>query len=49
MFNKTIKRFKSLPQETKAMVFLFWVYEFSQIIKAGWLVPIQFVKIMKKN
>ncbi len=32
MFSKTLNRFRVLPQATKAMVFLFWVYEFSQVI-----------------
>lgn len=32
MFTKTLQRFKALPATTQAMVFLFWVYEFSQVI-----------------
>lgn len=32
MFLKTLHRFRDLPDSTRAMVFLYWVYEFSQII-----------------
>lgn len=32
MFLKTLNRFRALPESTRAMVFLFWVYEFSQLI-----------------
>ncbi|MFA4814715.1 MAG: MFS transporter [Candidatus Gracilibacteria bacterium] len=32
MFQKTLLRFRELPDSTRAMVFLYWVYEFSQVI-----------------
>jgi hypothetical protein len=32
MIAKTIKRFNSLSSELKAMVALFWVYDFAQVI-----------------
>lgn len=32
MFLKTLHRFRALPETTRAMVFLYWVYEFSQTI-----------------
>ncbi len=32
MFSKTLNRFRALPAAPKAMVYLFWVYEFSQLI-----------------
>ncbi|MDH3324644.1 MAG: MFS transporter, partial [Candidatus Peregrinibacteria bacterium] len=32
MFAKTFNRFKDLSVETKSMIFIFWVYEFVQVI-----------------
>ncbi|MEK9159987.1 MAG: MFS transporter [Patescibacteria group bacterium] len=32
MFTKTLRRFRALPDSARAMVFLYWVYEFSQMI-----------------
>ena len=32
MYEKTISRFKKLPEVTKSMIFIFWVYEFVQTI-----------------
>ena len=32
MISKTLHRFKTLPLTARAMVYLFWIYEFSQII-----------------
>ena len=32
MFTKTLHRFRALPDDARAMVFLYWVYEFSQMI-----------------
>ena len=32
MILKTLHRFKTLPLTARAMVYLFWIYEFSQII-----------------
>ena len=32
MFTKTLKRFRSLPKETQAMVYLYWIYEFAELI-----------------
>lgn len=32
MFTKTLHRFRALPDSARAMVFLYWVYEFSQMI-----------------
>ncbi|MFA6023779.1 MAG: MFS transporter [Candidatus Gracilibacteria bacterium] len=32
MLTKTLHRFRVLPDSTRAMVYLYWIYEFSQII-----------------
>lgn len=32
MFSKTLTKFKSLPKETRSMVFLYWVYECAEML-----------------
>ena len=37
MLESTLKKFRSLPKETKAMVALYWVYDFAQVLISTFL------------